>query len=135
MRVRATVFVALVFAACAGQSSAAELAGSIEYTKSGGIAGIEESMKIDRNARGRIGAKRFTLPARDARALADAIRRADLTRVKSPKGSSCCDFFEYTISYRGHRVTWDENQEDQLPRRVRDLQERLAELYERYAPS
>jgi len=136
MRVRALVFAALaglVLAAGAGQSSAAVLGGSIEYTKSGGIAGIEESMKIDRNARGRIGAKRFTLPSRTARGLAAAIRRARLTRVKSPEGS-CCDFFQYEIRYRGQRVTWDEGNEDQVPRRARELRERLAELYERYAP-
>ena len=128
------VFAALagfVFAACAGQSSAAVLGGSIEYTKSGGIAGVEESMKIDRNARGRIGAKRFTLPARDGRALATAVRRADLARVKSPKGT-CCDFFQYEVRYRGHRVTWDEGNVDALPRRMRELHQRLATLYERY---
>lgn len=135
MRVRALVFAALagfVFAACAGQSSAAVLGGSIEYTKSGGIAGIEESMKIDRSGRGRIGAKRFTLPASAARGLATAIRRADLARVKSPK-SNCCDFFQYEIRYRGHTVTFDESTADRMPRRVRELHTRLADLYERFA--
>lgn len=123
----------IVFAACAGQSSAAALGGSIQYTKSGGIAGIEESMKIGRDHRGRIGAKTFKLTAAEARRLAGAVQRADLTRVKSPKGGGCCDFFAYEIRYRAHRVAWDETTEDRLPKRVRELSGLLGELYERYA--
>jgi hypothetical protein len=136
MKVRLTVFIALaglVFAACAGQSSAAVLNGSIEYSKSGGIAGIDESMTIDRKGRGKIARKSFRLTSNQGRSLAAAIRRADLAHVRSPKGGSCCDFFEYSIRYRGHRVTWDENNSDQLPERVLELQSMLAELYERYA--
>ena len=117
--VRLTVLIGLagfLFAACAGQSSAAVLGGSIQYSKSGGIAGIEESMKIDRDGKGLIERKRFRLSARQAKSLAAAIRRADLERAKSPKGGSCCDFFQYEIRYRGRTVSWDENSEDELSR-------------------
>jgi hypothetical protein len=134
--VRPTVLIALaavLFAACAGQSSAAVLGGSIEYSKSGGFAGIEESMKIDREARGRIERKRFRLGAREGKRLAAAIRRADRARTRSPKAGSCCDFFQYEIRYRGRTIRWDENTQDELPARVRDLQALLAELYERHA--
>ena len=123
----------MLFAIAPGGSSAAVLGGSIEYSKSGGIAGIEESMKIDRDARGRSGRTTFRLTSREGRALADAIRRADLANVRSPKGGSCCDFFQYEIRYRGRTLRYDEESEDQLPRRVRELRERLGELYERYA--
>jgi hypothetical protein len=134
--VRLTVLFALagfLFAACAGQSSAAVLGGSIQYSKSGGIAGIEESMKIDREVRGKIARKAFRLGSREGKSLATAIRRADLANVRSPKGGNCCDFFQYEIRYRGRTITWDETTQDQLPRRVRELQDLLAELYERYA--
>jgi hypothetical protein len=121
------------FAVAPVGSSAAVLGGSITYTKSGGIAGIEESMKIDRNARGKIARKAFRLPSRQGKSLATAIRRADLANVKSPKEPTCCDFFSYEIRYRGHTVTWDEGNEGQVPRRVRELQAMLGEFYERYA--
>ena len=114
-------------------SSAAVLRGSISYSKSGGIAGIEESMKIDRNARGKIARRTFKLPRREGRRLATAIRRADLADVKSPKEPTCCDFFSYEIRYRGHTVTFDDGNADQVPRGVRELQELLAALYETYA--
>lgn len=130
---RLTVLIALLFAACAGSSSAAVLGGSIEYSKSGGIAGIEERMKIDRDGRGRIEARRFKLDSRQAKRLAAAIRRADLARSKSPGADSCCDFFQYAIRYRGRTLSWDENSENELSTRVRDLAAMLADLYERHA--
>ena len=79
------------FAVAPVGSSAAVLRGSISYSKSGGIAGIEESMKIDRNARGKIARRTFKLPRREGRRLATAIRRADLADVKSPKEPTCCE--------------------------------------------
>jgi hypothetical protein len=114
-------------------SSAAVLRGSITYTKSGGIAGVEETMKIDREARGRIARTTFRLSTREGKGLATAIRRADLASVRSPKGGGCCDFFQYEIRYGGRTLRWDETTEDRLPRRVRELRQRLSELYERYA--
>lgn len=123
----------LVFAVGPRQSSAASvLGGTVEYSKSGGIAGISESMRIDRNGRGTIGRVSFKLPSRTARSLASALRRADLARVKSPKRAGCCDMFEYAIGYRGQRVRWDDGSSEQIPERVLELQSRLAELYERY---
>ena len=136
MRVWLPVLVALSllgFAIAPVGSSAAVLGGSIQYSKSGGIAGIEEAMKIDRNGRGRIERATFRLSAREGRSLAAAIRRADLAHVRSPKGASCCDFFAYEIRYRGRTVTWDDGNEDQVPRRVRELQAMLGEFYERYS--
>ena len=136
MRVWLPVLIALSlvgFAIAPVGSSAAVLRGSIEYSKSGGIAGIEESMKIDRDARGKIARTSFRLSGRESRSLATAIRRADLANVRNPKGGNCCDFFEYEIRHRGRTVRWDESTSDQMPRRVRELQELLGELYERYA--
>ena len=123
----------LGFAIAPVGSSAALLGGSIQYSKSGGIAGIEESMKIDRNGRGKIARRTFRLSSREGRSLAAAIRRADLSKARSPKEPSCCDFFAYEIRYRGHSVRWDEGNERQVPRRVRDLQAMLGEFYARYA--
>ena len=136
MRVWLPVILALSllgFAIAPVGSSAAVLRGSISYSKTGGIAGIEESMKIDRNVRGKIARRTFRLPSREGKRLATAIRLADLTDVKSPKEPTCCDFFQYEIRYRGHTVTWDDGNENQVPRRVRELQVMLGEFYERYA--
>ena len=123
----------LGFAIAPVGSSAAVLGGSIQYSKAGGIAGIEEAMKIDREGRGKIARSTFRLSNREGRSLAVAIRRADLAHVRSPKGGNCCDFFAYEIRYRGHTVSWDESTERRIPRRVRELQDMLGEFYARYS--
>ena len=136
MRVWLPVLLALSllgFAIAPVGSSAAALRGSIQYSKTGGIAGVEESMKIDREGRGKIARRAFKLPRREGRRLATAIRRADLADVKSPKEPTCCDFFAYAIRYRGHTVSWDEGNDGSLPRRVRELGAMLGEFYERYS--
>ena len=136
MRVWYPVLIALSlvgFAVAPVGSSAAVLGGSIQYSKSGGFAGIEESMKIDRDGRGKIARRSFRLSGREGRGLAAAIRRADLADVRSPKGASCCDFFSYEIRYRGRTVSWDEGNDRLVPRRVRELRAMLGELYERYS--
>lgn len=138
MKVRQILYVALalvVLAIGGGQASAAVLGGTIEYSKSGGIAGIDESMKIGRDGRGKIEQRSFRLTAGERSKLAAAIRRADLAHTKSPKGASCCDMFFYSIRYRGHKVSWDDTSRRKLPDRLSDLHAMLSELYERYAPS
>jgi hypothetical protein len=115
-----------------GQASAAGLGGTVQYSKSGGIAGISESMKIAPDRRGKIAKRSFRLTATEGSKLATAIRRADLAHAKSPKGASCCDMFFYSIRYRGHEVHWDDSSHG-LPRPISDLSAMLARLYEKYA--
>ena len=66
-------------------------------------------MKIDRDGRGKIEKRTFRLTAREGSRLAAAIRRADLAHTRSPKSAGCCDFFFYSIRYRGHVVRWDDS--------------------------
>ena len=53
----------LVLTGGCGQASAAGLGGTVKYSKSGGIAGIRESMTIGSDGRGRIEKHRFRLTA------------------------------------------------------------------------
>ena len=117
-----------------GQASAAGLGGTVQYAKSGGIAGISESMKLSSDGRGKIEARAFRLTATEVSKLATALRRADLAHTKSPKGAGCCDHFSYSIRYRGHEVEWDDSARN-LPRRIADLHTMLSSLYEKYAPN
>jgi hypothetical protein len=127
------VLAMLLLTAWCGQASAAGLGGTVQYAKSGGIAGISESMKIGSDGRGKIEARGFRLTATERSKLATALRRADLAHAKSPKGAGCCDLFYYSIRYRGHEVEWDDTART-LPRRIADLHAMLSRLYEKYAP-
>jgi hypothetical protein len=122
----------LVLTVGCGQAAAAGLGGTVQYAKSGGIAGISESMKIGSDGRGKIDKHSFRLTRNEASKLATAVRSADLGHAKSPKGASCCDVFYYSIRYRGHEVHWDDTSRG-LPRRIADLHLMLSRLYEKYA--
>jgi hypothetical protein len=133
MKVCMALALLLLTAGC-GQASAAGLGGTVQYAKSGGIAGISQSMKIASDGRGKIEKRTLRLTATEASKLATALRRADLAHTKSPKGAGCCDVFSYSIRYRDHEVKWDDSARS-LPRRVSDLASMLSRLYEKYAPN
>lgn len=124
----------LILTTGCGQASAAGLGGTVQYSKSGGIAGISESMKIGSDGRGTIEKRSFRLTKTEGSKLATAIRKADLAHAKSPKATGCCDLLYYSIRYRGHEVQWDDASRD-VPSRVSDLYSMLARIYRRYAPS
>jgi hypothetical protein len=130
-RLCVTLALLLLTAGC-GQASAAGLGGTVKYAKSGGIAGISESMTIGSDGRGRIEKRSFRLTASENAKLAAMLRKADVAHVKSPKGARCCDHFHYSIRYRGHEVRWDDGS-GSVPRPVSDLAALLARLHEKYA--
>jgi hypothetical protein len=121
----------LLTAGC-GQACASGLGGTVKYAKSGGIAGISESMTIGPDGRGRIETRRFRMTATERAKLGALLRKADLAHAKSLKGASCCDFFSYSIRYRDHEYEWDDSSSS-LPRRLSDLAAVLSRLYEKYA--
>jgi hypothetical protein len=137
MKVRETVCFALALltlAATGTPASAAVLGGTIRYSKSGGIAGISEAMKIAPDGRGKIAERSFRLTAAEGSKLAAAIRRADLAHTKSPRAAGCCDLFYYSIRYRGHEVEWDDSSRN-VPSRISDLHSMLSRLYRKHTPS
>jgi hypothetical protein len=122
----------LVLTVGCGQAAAAGLGGTVQYAKSGGIAGISESMKIGSDGRGKIEKHSFRLTPNEVSKLATTARKADLGHAKSPKGAGCCDLFSYSIRYRGHGFQWDDSSRS-LPRRIADLHLMLSRLFEKYA--
>jgi hypothetical protein len=133
MKVQIGLFVALsltVLTAGCGQASAAGLGGTVQYAKSGGIAGVQESMRIGSDGRGKILKRSFRLTAKERSKLAAAVHRADLAHAKSPKSAGCCDLFYYAIRYRGHAFEWDDTAS--VPSRIADLATMLSRLYEKY---
>jgi hypothetical protein len=132
------LIIALVFAACGGEASAATLQGSVKYGKSGGIAGLIQNMTIRPDGSGVASSyeskRTFKLSASRLRQLEKAVRAADLAHTRNPKKrSEGADGFNYGVSYRGHRVSWSDFTDDP-PKRVQRLYALLDELYETYGP-
>jgi hypothetical protein len=138
MGVGRLLVIAVVFAACGSDASAATLQGNVQYGKSGGIAGVVQKLTIRPDGSGFATSyetkRTFRVPASRLRQLEKAVRSADLAHTKSPKASSQgADGFYYGVTYRGHRVAWSDFTADP-PKRVVRLYELLAEFYETYGP-
>jgi hypothetical protein len=138
MGVWRVLIVAVAFAACGGDASAASLQGSVKYGKSGGIAGVIQKLTIKPDGSGvtfRSETRRtFKLGAHTLKLLENQVRAADLAHARSPKANSQgADGFNYGVEYRGHRVSWSDFTDDP-PKRVLRLYVLLDEIYERYAP-
>jgi len=107
----------LAFALCAclawpGQASAARLNGPLAFDRSGGIAGLTESLRIQPSGRAHVDTRRtrphaFTLTARERRRVERAVAGAHLARVKVPKHAYVPDAFVYRIAYGGRRIEFD----------------------------
>ena len=138
MRVYGLLLIGVLLAACGGEASAATLKGTVTYSKSGGIAGLGQELRVQKDGRAVASSyedkRSFKLSRAQLKSLTTAVTKADLAHTKSPKSTGDgADGFEYGVSYRGHRVHWSDFTDDP-PQRVRRLYDLLDELYERYSP-
>lgn len=97
-------FLALVLSACATVQPA-----SIEYTRTGGIAGFNDHLKIDANGHStltrRSGTFNFDLTPADLGSLQALLRDADLaTMPENPSKPPAPDEFAYTLTYQGRTI-------------------------------
>ncbi len=126
----------LALAGCGGESSSATLEGPIEYSRSGGIAGVVEHMVIQPDGRGETSTlkdkRAFELTEEQRTELAAEVADADLTGVESPDKRPGADAFDYGISYGGHEIVWSDLTE--RPAGVDEVYSMLGDLYEANAP-
>jgi len=117
-------------------SDAPELEGTVDYTRSGGLAGRIHRLTIQPGgsavlATERIGTQRITLRPQDLAAVREEIAAADLaaapadTRAPEPVP----DAYRYTVGYRGQTVAADQTV---APEEVRPLFATLSAIVDRY---
>jgi hypothetical protein len=109
--------------ACAGEAAAARLKGPLAFDRSGGIAGLTESLRLKPSGRARVDTRRtephaFRLTARERRRVEAAVAGAHPARVKVPKHAYIPDAFVYRIAYGGRKIEFDGAS---MPRAVRNL--------------
>jgi hypothetical protein len=120
---------ATLFAGAVGPAAARSTV--VRFERSGGFAGFDDHVTVfsDRRylARSRDGAaRRKRLSTKGMRALRRDLEAAHLDRPPPRAGpGGCADCFEYTIAYRGHRVSLSE---DNVPDRMRPAIARLSRL-------
>lgn len=144
MRILATLIAAtalLLAAGCGGgdESTTASPDGPlVTYSKSGGIAGIEERLVIEPDGSATVstgpdGSQRsFALGADELSVLEAELEAADLDAVED-RPTGCADCFHYEISYGGSTVGYDEI--IQPPQSVAAVASHLAALVDEHAPA
>ena len=136
MRVCAALALVLLAAACGNAAGRlpAQLGGTVTYTRSGGMAGLYQQLRVDRQGRDRYTSlkpprrRAFRVSAGDRSRLAEALRKADLAHLRIHRSAPVADAFHFTLAYRGHRLAF---QQTDTPRRLRPLLTLLDRLIRR----
>lgn len=128
----ALVAAAALVVGCGDEDAPNEPAGGplVAYERSGGIAGVLEELRIERDGRATVtvGPARdratFTLDEAELAELEEELEAADLGAADAPPGDPVCsDCFEYRIAYDDFEVTLSD-----LDRPAPSLEEVLAHL-------
>lgn len=85
----------------------------VRFVQTGGIAGIDVRLVVREDRRATVTARgaatrRHQLRAATLTGLRRTLDAAELDRPSEPTRSGCADCFEYTITYRGQRVSFDQ---------------------------
>ena len=84
--------------------------GSIVYHRTGGFTGLDDRLTIDANLKATVvrktGRQEFVLEQGIGNRLEQQLNQAQFTQLKKEymPPTTCCDLFEYTITYMGHTV-------------------------------
>ena len=84
----------------------------VVYERGGGVAGVFEELRIERDGKATVTIGRgderdsFRLPAEQLERLGAELAEADLSDPGGPPG--CADCFEYSLTYEGKTVRFDD---------------------------
>jgi hypothetical protein len=83
---------------------------SIEYRRTGGVAGLDDYLTIDASGKAVLDRREkhyeFVVDGQTFERLQKQLDQARFSRLAAEylPGDTCCDLFEYTITYQGHTV-------------------------------
>jgi hypothetical protein len=130
---RALLIAVLLFGCGGDAASGATLESTLSYSRSGGFAGISESVSVSPGGKATFAVKKrrtATLTRAERSRLARYAEAADIPNVKVPKGSRCCDTFAYDLSYRGRTLSWYDG--GKVPKALSTLVAELNRLVKKY---
>lgn len=140
MLARSLVALALLaFSGCGGDAAPA-LEGSLDYVRSGGLAGETEKLTIqpdgaatfsvDRGLRQET--KDFKLESDELERIAKRASEADLASIEIPKAEPVPDAYAFSVAYDGNKVAWAE---EGKPQELQELTDALSAVAEKYGRS
>lgn len=119
-RFGAMIAAAALVAGCGGDDEAeapsAPPSGTlVVYERGGGIAGVQEELRVERDGRATVttggpdgGRATFDLGDAELQRLADEVAAADLSDPPGPPDTACADCFVYRVEAGGRAVEFDE---------------------------
>jgi hypothetical protein len=115
-------------------SSAAMLAGTLQYGRVGGLAGDVDHLTIRKDGHAdvstRAGKRSFTLSTAEQARVKKAVVKADaLNHVNIRRHAPVSDAYEYSLSYLRRTLEFDQTA---IPPSVRDLVNALSTLVEKH---
>jgi hypothetical protein len=126
----------LGFAACGGGvSSAAMLDGTLQYTRTGGLAGDIDKLTLKPDGHASVSTRRgkrsFTLSKSERARVKAQVAKADLLHIEVRRGGGgvVSDGFSYTLNYHGHGLSFDQGS---IPPVVQKLIDTLDGLVEKH---
>jgi hypothetical protein len=129
---KAIALAALALALLAPAAAAGEkpkLKGTLTYERAGGIAGLDDSLRIKRDGWSLLNGREFRLRPGERQALAKLVTDAKLERVKVKPKPAVPDAVIHTLTYRKHTITFDDTS---TPKKVKKLRALLGRLISKY---
>ncbi len=126
----------LALAACGGGvSSAAMLAGTLQYARAGGLAGVQDRLTIQRDGHAKVstkaGKRSFTLSMSERSRVKQFVAKADLKHINVRRHGTVTDAFGYSLRYLGRELDFDQTD---VPDSARDLVSELDHLVRAHGP-
>jgi hypothetical protein len=134
---KALALAALLLALAAPTASAAtaddevpKLKGTLTYARTGGIAGVNDNLRIKRDGWSLLNGREFRLRKVEREAIAKLVDEAKLERAKVTPKPAVPDAFNHTLTYRKHTIAFDDPSTPKKVKKLRDLLGRLIAKYD-----
>ena len=128
--VLAAVLLAVLAPAAAAAQEKPKLKSTLTYERPGGIAGVDDKLRIKRDGWSLLNGREFRLRPSEREAVAQLVTDAKLERVKVKPKPAVPDAFVHTMTYRRHTITFDDPSTPKKVKKLRDLLGRLISKYD-----
>jgi hypothetical protein len=124
------VLLSALIAPAASAAEVPKLKGTLTYARTGGIAGVDDNLRIKRDGRSLLNGREFRLRKVEREAVAKLVEDAKLEKVKVTPKPAVPDAFVHTLTYRKHTIAFDDPSTPKKVKKLRDLLRRLIAKYD-----
>jgi hypothetical protein len=117
-------------AAAGSDDEVPKLKGTLTYARTGGLAGVDDRLRIKRDGWSLLDGREFRLRPVEREAVAKLVEEAKLERAKVTPKPAVPDAFVHTLTYRKHTITFDDPSTPKKVKKLRDLLGRLIAKYD-----